>query len=83
MKTRIFNLQNWSGEEIQVSYTKKGKFSFYGYDFQVAPSDAFKNAYEVFSPEFTTDPKEVVRVLEASNLESAIIQAVQWIANTH
>lgn len=87
MKTREFNLQNWTGETAVVSYTKAGKFSFYGYDFQIKvlkkePKSEFIYA-ELVSPSWD-EPLKTFCCWErdvTKTLEDWVITAVRYIAN--
>lgn len=88
MKTKKFNLQNWTGEEVSVNYSKKGKFEFYGYTFQLGdfikfPEDTAKltktEGYRILS---VYCERELTTIfLEKDDMEQAVIQAVRYVAN--
>jgi hypothetical protein len=90
--TRIFNLNNWTGEEVTVDYTDEGSFEFYGYTFQIGQleDDGLVEAgamnegegWRALHGDDWSDPLTTLFFIgeDGRDLERAVIQAVRYIA---
>jgi hypothetical protein len=87
MKTREFNLQDWSGKSAVVSFSVKNRsFKFYGYTFTLGQFEAFDGglfAVELWGSDWV-EPLTCLIVetdfRTPDMMEAAVIKAVRYIA---
>lgn len=89
MQTLTTNLNNWTGEEATIKYTKNGSFKFGGYSFSLENIQTFNFESKIIGNggcfdlrgEGWGDSLTTIHFDGEPNIETMVKKALIWVAN--